>query len=43
MGLTAFLYNFPGASASAAARYDPDTEWTGSPLPNLRNLLNMTR
>ncbi len=43
VGLTAFLYNFPGASASAAARYDPDTEWTGPPLPNLRNLLNMTR
>ncbi|MGC2288905.1 MAG: HAD family hydrolase [Thermoplasmata archaeon] len=43
VGLTAFLYNFPGASPSPDDRYDPDVEWTGLPLRDLRNLLTGKR
>ncbi|MGA7923261.1 MAG: HAD family hydrolase [Thermoplasmata archaeon] len=42
VGLAAFLYNFPGASPTPDARYDPDAEWNGPPLPDLRNLLTVT-
>ncbi len=39
VGLAAFLYRFPGETASPDSRYFPDTAWKGAPLPDLRDLL----
>jgi putative hydrolase of the HAD superfamily len=43
VGLSAYLYNFPGGSPDVEARFEPDTEWTRPPLPDLRNLLDAPR
>jgi putative hydrolase of the HAD superfamily len=40
LGLTAHLYRFPGDDGQPDARYDPDTEWKGPPLKDLRDLLS---
>jgi putative hydrolase of the HAD superfamily len=39
IGLTAYLYRFPGDESLPDGRYDPDPEWSGPTLKNLRDLL----
>jgi putative hydrolase of the HAD superfamily len=40
VGLRAFQYRFPGDEGLPDARYDPDTEWRGPILQDLRDLLS---
>jgi putative hydrolase of the HAD superfamily len=39
VGLRAFQYRFPGDEGLPDARYDPETEWRGPLLKDLRDLL----
>lgn len=43
MGLTAHQYRFPGDEGLPDARYDPDTEWDGPVVRDLRDLLTASR
>jgi putative hydrolase of the HAD superfamily len=40
VGLTAYRYRFPGDRGLPDSRYDPDTEWRGPMLEDLRDLLS---
>jgi putative hydrolase of the HAD superfamily len=42
-GLAAFRYYYPGTSSGPEARYDPDTDWQGATLSDLRDLLRPIR
>jgi putative hydrolase of the HAD superfamily len=39
VGLAAYRYRFPGDEGQPDARFDPDTEWRGPTLKDLRDLL----
>jgi len=43
VGLSAYLYRFPGDDGRPDVRYDPDTGWTGPALRNLADLLHPAR
>jgi putative hydrolase of the HAD superfamily len=43
VGLATFLYRFPGDPPDLDGRYDPDTEWRGTTLKDLRELLAVSR
>jgi putative hydrolase of the HAD superfamily len=43
MGLAAYQYSFPGDEGEPDARYDPDTEWRGPVIRDLRELLSTVR
>jgi putative hydrolase of the HAD superfamily len=41
VGLSAFLYRFPGEERGVESRYDPDTGWVGPSLASLADLLTI--
>jgi putative hydrolase of the HAD superfamily len=43
VGLSAFLYRFPQERTDVDTRYDPDIEWKGTTLGDLRDLLALGR
>jgi putative hydrolase of the HAD superfamily len=43
VGLAAFLYRFPEDPPNLDSRYDPDIEWKGTVLKDLRELLSVPR
>lgn len=43
LGIVAFLFRFPEDLSGADPRYDPDVDWSGASLRDLRELLRITR